>query len=88
MPPFIPCKIGDVRFRADRETDEVLVKLKLFPLSPMEDGFRGAEEEDSFSENSGLDVDKPTSFAKTLTQSDANNGGGFSVPRFVLKPSS
>ncbi|XP_031505175.1 auxin response factor 10-like [Nymphaea colorata] len=85
MPPFIPCKIGDVKFLADRETDEVFVKLKLFPLSPMVDGFGGAEEEDSFSENSGLDVDKPTSFAKTLTQSDANNGGGFSVPRYCAE---
>ena len=28
---------------------------------------------------------KPASFAKTLTQSDANNGGGFSVPRFCAE---
>nr|KYP53086.1 Auxin response factor 18 [Cajanus cajan] len=27
----------------------------------------------------------PTSFAKTLTQSDANNGGGFSVPRYCAE---
>lgn len=27
-------------------------------------------------------TEKPSSFAKTLTQSDANNGGGFSVPRY------
>ncbi|KAM2456144.1 hypothetical protein PS1_016060 [Malus domestica] len=26
--------------------------------------------------------EKPTSFAKTLTQYDANNGSGFSVPRY------
>ncbi|KAA8518748.1 hypothetical protein F0562_016478 [Nyssa sinensis] len=29
--------------------------------------------------------DKPMSFAKTLTQSDANNGGGFSVPRYCAE---
>ena len=28
---------------------------------------------------------KPASFAKTLTQSDANNGGGFSVPWFCAE---
>ncbi|KAI7751477.1 hypothetical protein M8C21_028839 [Ambrosia artemisiifolia] len=29
--------------------------------------------------------DKTSSFAKTLTQSDANNGGGFSVPRYCAE---
>ncbi|OAE23454.1 hypothetical protein AXG93_285s1110 [Marchantia polymorpha subsp. ruderalis] len=29
--------------------------------------------------------EKPASFAKTLTQSDANNGGGFSVPRYCAE---
>ncbi|CAN6465555.1 unnamed protein product [Victoria cruziana] len=85
VPPLILCKIEDVKFLADKETDEVFVKLKLFPLIPTEDGCGGAEEEDSFSDDSGLDVDKPTSFAKTLTQSDANNGGGFSVPRYCAE---
>ncbi|KAD1644711.1 hypothetical protein E3N88_42501 [Mikania micrantha] len=33
----------------------------------------------------GLIPAKPTSFAKTLTQSDANNGGGFSVPRYCAE---
>ncbi|KAJ6425463.1 hypothetical protein OIU84_026104 [Salix udensis] len=31
------------------------------------------------------DNNKPVSFAKTLTQSDANNGGGFSVPRYCAE---
>ncbi|GAB2286838.1 hypothetical protein Dimus_021228 [Dionaea muscipula] len=30
-------------------------------------------------------LEKPASFAKTLTQSDANNGGGFSVPRYCAE---
>lgn len=30
-------------------------------------------------------MEKPASFAKTLTQSDANNGGGFSVPRYCAE---
>ena len=68
-----------VKYRADPETDEVYAKLKLIPLNANDvdydrDVVGGAETQD-----------KPASFAKTLTQSDANNGGGFSVPRYCAE---
>ncbi|RZB85834.1 Auxin response factor 18 isoform H [Glycine soja] len=79
VPPFVPCRVTAVKYRADPETDEVYAKLKLIPLNANDvdydrDVVGGAETQD-----------KPASFAKTLTQSDANNGGGFSVPRYCAE---
>ncbi|KAK8600787.1 hypothetical protein V6N13_059473 [Hibiscus sabdariffa] len=75
--PFIPCVISDVHCLADPKTDEVFVELFLVPVEPsrLPNQFLdiNAEVDDS---------DKIVSFAKILTPSDANNGGGFSVPRF------
>ncbi|KAE8718662.1 putative Protein grpE [Hibiscus syriacus] len=75
--PAIACVISDVHCLADPKTDEVFVKLFLVP------------DESSRLPNQFMDVncefedpDKIVSFAKILTPSDANNGGGFSVPRF------
>lgn len=77
---YVLCLVSDVQFLADRVTDEVYTKLHLVPLLdpsralhhyPPANG--GSEEDDS---------DRIASFAKILTPSDANNGGGFSVPRF------
>ncbi|KAL3702036.1 hypothetical protein R1sor_020058 [Riccia sorocarpa] len=79
----IACKVVSVSFLADTETDEVYARIRLQPL-----------ERTSALANSDLDADggssspppeKPASFAKTLTQSDANNGGGFSVPRYCAE---
>ncbi|MBA0665197.1 hypothetical protein Goklo_005097 [Gossypium klotzschianum] len=43
-------------------------------------------EDDGFDGNVGVEnPEKSASFAKTLTQSDANNGGGFSVPRYCAE---
>uniref|UniRef100_A0A7N0RCA3 Auxin response factor n=1 Tax=Kalanchoe fedtschenkoi TaxID=63787 RepID=A0A7N0RCA3_KALFE len=80
--PLVPCRVASVQFLADPETDEVYAKLRLVPVGNRELEFgvedlgvcRGSES-----------VDKPSSFAKTLTQSDANNGGGFSVPRYCAE---
>ncbi|EEF28340.1 Auxin response factor, putative [Ricinus communis] len=83
---MIPCKVSAIKYLADPETDEVYAKIRLIPLI----------DRDVFLENSGDDCDdglyngaesqeKPASFAKTLTQSDANNGGGFSVPRYCAE---
>nr|KYP69741.1 Auxin response factor 18 [Cajanus cajan] len=73
VPPFVPCRVAAIKYMADPETDEVYAKLRLVPLNATEADYDrdvvGAETQD-----------KPASFAKTLTQSDANNGGGFSVP--------
>ncbi|GAU15869.1 hypothetical protein TSUD_40900 [Trifolium subterraneum] len=82
VPPLIPCRISAMKYMADPETDEVYVKMRLTPLRENELDL----EEDCFFGNNGLESqEKPTSFAKTLTQSDANNGGGFSVPRYCAE---
>ncbi|GJW71605.1 auxin response factor 16-like protein [Tanacetum coccineum] len=85
--PYILCAVSAVNFMADTETDEVYAKIGLVPLKNnnendcdnTNDGFLG------FDHNKNENQDKPTSFAKTLTQSDANNGGGFSVPRYCAE---
>ncbi|KAL9230651.1 hypothetical protein vseg_005975 [Gypsophila vaccaria] len=85
LPSLIPCRVSNIKYLADQGTDEVYTKISLMPLRGnefdfVEDGFVGC--------NDGNDIDgtdKPASFAKTLTQSDANNGGGFSVPRYCAE---
>ncbi|GAB4836457.1 hypothetical protein Ancab_001368 [Ancistrocladus abbreviatus] len=83
VPALIPCRITTIKYLADRETDEVYAKTRLVPLRGNEYGV----DDDGFNGN-GNDFEgseKPASFAKTLTQSDANNGGGFSVPRYCAE---
>jgi hypothetical protein len=79
----VPCQVVSVRFMADIETDEVFARLRLQPepVSSMYLNGRVVEEEDMPPPPRG----RPASFAKTLTQSDANNGGGFSVPRYCAE---
>ncbi|OMO81331.1 AUX/IAA protein [Corchorus olitorius] len=80
--PLILCRISAVKFLADPETDEVYSKLTLVPLRENAYGF----EDEAFGVQNGMEnPEKPASFAKTLTQSDANNGGGFSVPRYCAE---
>ncbi|OIW16582.1 hypothetical protein TanjilG_02788 [Lupinus angustifolius] len=78
----VHCRVSNVQFLADPFSDEVFAKILLEPVSN-----RFAN--DSHNEVGG-DGGKVVSFAKILTPSDANNGGGFSVPRFcadsVLPP--
>ncbi|CAL9102588.1 auxin response factor 18 [Musa acuminata AAA Group] len=84
IPPFILCQVTTVKFMADLETDEVFAKIRMAPIrSDIPDYI---EDEGLVPEMNEIDVhEKPTSFAKTLTQSDANNGGGFSVPRYCAE---
>ncbi|KAM1271407.1 hypothetical protein ACFX2J_032227 [Malus domestica] len=80
--PYILCRVAAIRFMADPETDEVYAKIRLVPLNGVEAGY----EDDGIGGLNGSETpDKPASFAKTLTQSDANNGGGFSVPRYCAE---
>ncbi|KAK4255094.1 hypothetical protein QN277_008136 [Acacia crassicarpa] len=81
IPPLVLCRVAAVKFLADPETDEVFAKFKLIPLRNSELDDADGDENTHGSENS----EKPASFAKTLTQSDANNGGGFSVPRYCAE---
>ncbi|KAK7277325.1 hypothetical protein RIF29_18476 [Crotalaria pallida] len=84
IPSLIPCRVNAIKYMAEPETDEVYVKLRLTPLRENEFD----SEDDCFIGIRGVVVEsqeKPSSFAKTLTQSDANNGGGFSVPRYCAE---
>ncbi|PIN00015.1 hypothetical protein CDL12_25466 [Handroanthus impetiginosus] len=81
IPPYIPCRVSAVKFMADPETDEVFAKIRLVPITN-EVGF---DDDGAVGISGSENQEKPTSFAKTLTQSDANNGGGFSVPRYCAE---
>ncbi|KAL3618559.1 hypothetical protein CASFOL_037641 [Castilleja foliolosa] len=81
IPPLILCKVDAVKFLADAETDEVYAKIRLLPVGKNEQHCFDA----SGNNNGSATNEKPNSFAKTLTQSDANNGGGFSVPRYCAE---
>ncbi|XVF75557.1 hypothetical protein PTKIN_Ptkin13bG0196400 [Pterospermum kingtungense] len=82
IPPLILCRISAIKYMADPETDEVYSKIMLVSLRENDFGY----EDDGFDGDVGMEnPEKPASFAKTLTQSDANNGGGFSVPRYCAE---
>ncbi|MCO5557457.1 hypothetical protein L7F22_011022 [Adiantum nelumboides] len=80
--PAVTCKVTSIDFLADLETDEAYARMRLQPLpSPFHEFNDGGQ-----SESPGFcHESKPVSFAKTLTQSDANNGGGFSIPRYCAE---
>ncbi|KAF3335619.1 auxin response factor 18 [Carex littledalei] len=79
VPPLILCHVSSIKYLADTNTDEVYAKIGLVPV--------GANESDLENDRNSPqpEPEKPASFAKTLTQSDANNGGGFSVPRYCAE---
>ncbi|XP_034688391.1 auxin response factor 18 isoform X2 [Vitis riparia] len=82
IPALVLCRVAAVKFMADPETDEVYAKIRLVPIANNELDC----EDDGVMGSSGSEApEKPASFAKTLTQSDANNGGGFSVPRYCAE---
>ncbi|PIA37355.1 hypothetical protein AQUCO_03000152v1 [Aquilegia coerulea] len=84
IPALILCRVAVVNFKADPETDEVYAKIRLVPLRSNEPDYY--DDNDEIADTNGSEApDKLASFAKTLTQSDANNGGGFSVPRYCAE---
>jgi hypothetical protein len=88
VPPFVPCRVVAVRYMAEPHTDEVFARIRLVPLRPGEPVADVGDAAAAGEGDAGGDHQqqpKPASFAKTLTQSDANNGGGFSVPRFCAE---
>ncbi|CAA6655255.1 unnamed protein product [Spirodela intermedia] len=85
IPPYILCRVAGVKYLADPETDEVYAKMKLMPVRSEELDYGGGEDFGGLGSNGSGVPEKTTSFAKTLTQSDANNGGGFSVPRYCAE---
>ncbi|KAJ0241479.1 Auxin response factor 17 [Hirschfeldia incana] len=74
----IPCIVSSINLLADPVTDEVFAHLSLHPVAP--DHFP-PHPPTRFDEDES-ESDKVVTFAKVLTASDANNGGGFSVPRY------
>ncbi|KAL9315734.1 hypothetical protein ACSQ67_016735 [Phaseolus vulgaris] len=82
-PPFVLCHVSSRDLLADPFSDEVFAKLLLTPLPHP---FHHNQNDDSNSQNEDEDdrdcQNGVVSFSKILTPSDANNGGGFSVPRF------
>ncbi|TKW05493.2 hypothetical protein SEVIR_7G179200v4 [Setaria viridis] len=84
VPPFVPCRVAAVRFMAEPHTDEVYARIRLVPLRS---GEPVVDVGDAAAAGGDQQPQQPNqaSFAKTLTQSDANNGGGFSVPRFCAE---
>uniref|UniRef100_J3N3G1 Auxin response factor n=1 Tax=Oryza brachyantha TaxID=4533 RepID=J3N3G1_ORYBR len=85
FPALVLCCVEGVQFLADPESDEVYAKIRLAPVGPGEVEFQEPEELCPLGGDPSEPPEKPTSFAKTLTQSDANNGGGFSVPRYCAE---
>ncbi|EPS66575.1 hypothetical protein M569_08201, partial [Genlisea aurea] len=83
-PPYIPCRVSAVHHMADHDNDEVFLKMRLMPLDRNPFGFDDSNDDDS-SASQPRSSSVAASFAKTLTQSDANNGGGFSVPRYCAE---
>uniref|UniRef100_A0A7N0TM07 Auxin response factor n=1 Tax=Kalanchoe fedtschenkoi TaxID=63787 RepID=A0A7N0TM07_KALFE len=80
LPSMFLCRVSAVKYMADPDSDEVFAKIRLLPTNV----FDLAADDAAFS-GAVDDQDPPASFAKTLTQSDANNGGGFSVPRYCAE---
>lgn len=77
--PCVPCRVRKISFHADPDTDEVFAKFSLQPN--LVDG-SGSSADGDAGRGDGARGDGFVSFTKILTQSDSNNGGGFSVPRF------
>ncbi|XP_023536672.1 auxin response factor 17-like [Cucurbita pepo subsp. pepo] len=78
--PATKCLVTGTDFHADSLSDEVCIKLNLHPIRPGRDESVVVSRFGRCDDNGG-ERDKIESFAKILTSSDANNGGGFSVPR-------
>ncbi|CAI9754336.1 unnamed protein product [Fraxinus pennsylvanica] len=74
---LISCQVLAVSLLSDASFDQPFAKLRLLPLQS-----RGQHVITENVEKREMDESDVVSFAKILTPSDANNGGGFSVPRF------
>ncbi|KAJ6312470.1 hypothetical protein OIU77_014071 [Salix suchowensis] len=85
IPSLILCCIATIKFLADPDTDEVYAKIDFVPL-PNTDLDLAHDRGLCGNGNDGDNCpNKSASFAKSLTQFDANNGGGFSMPRYCVE---
>ncbi|CAI8614585.1 unnamed protein product [Vicia faba] len=83
IPSQIPCRVVAIHYRADPDTDEVYAKLRLVPLHISEVSL--VDDDVVGNDNMSETKNKYQSYTKTLTRSDANNGGGFSCPRYCAE---
>ncbi|KAE8777604.1 Auxin response factor 10 [Hordeum vulgare] len=83
VPALLAHRISAVGFMANAHSDKVFTKIRLIPIRHGDPAVNmGAVAAEGTTEDFRP---KPASFANTLTQSDANNGGGFSDPLFCTK---
>uniref|UniRef100_A0A1J3K819 Auxin response factor n=1 Tax=Noccaea caerulescens TaxID=107243 RepID=A0A1J3K819_NOCCA len=76
----VPCVVSSIELLADPVTDEVFAHLLLQPMAPEQFMHHNLTRFGRY--ESDEEENKVVTFAKILTPSDANNGGGFSVPRY------
>ncbi|OEL37577.1 Auxin response factor 13 [Dichanthelium oligosanthes] len=76
-PHIFPCVVTAISLGADDKTNEVFAQISLKP-GP----HRGPAAPAPDADPTNPQQQQLSYFAKQLTQSDANNGGGFSVPRY------
>lgn len=79
--PITKCIVSAADYTADPLSDEVCLKLNLNPIPPGQSVSQVVHPFSSCDDGNGQ-RNRIEKFAKVLTSSDANNGGGFSVPRF------
>ncbi|PKA61935.1 Auxin response factor 18 [Apostasia shenzhenica] len=77
VPALVPCLVTSVKYMAEPETDDIFAKIGMVPLSG--NGFDCNREDEPVSQEK-LEFEK-----KNLTQSDANSGGSFSVPKNIAE---
>ncbi|EOX99641.1 Auxin response factor 2 isoform 2 [Theobroma cacao] len=76
LPPKILCRVVNVQFKAESDTDEVFAQVSLLPLPKQDEN--SVEKEGELPPAQRARVH---SFCKTLTASDTSTHGGFSVLR-------
>ncbi|CAA7039582.1 unnamed protein product [Microthlaspi erraticum] len=75
--PPVPCLVSSIELLADPITDEVFAHLVLQPMAP--EHFIPTNLSKFGRYEGDVEENKVITFAKILTPSDANNGGGFSL---------
>ena len=66
IPALIPCRVGDVKFLADPETDEVFSKIRLVPLGNRNIGELDFEDDGVVGANGSENPKKLALFAKGI----------------------
>ncbi|KAL0557513.1 hypothetical protein IC582_006057 [Cucumis melo] len=79
--PTTKCIVSAADYTADPLTDEVCLKFNLNPIPPGQSVSQVVHPFSGGDDGNGQ-RNRIEKFAKVLTSSDANNGGGFSVPRY------